>query len=258
MADGGYIREYLVGLGFEVDERGLDAFRAALENAKTAAQGLEKIEIPALSAQGARESGGAFAAALRMLMAQSARDAAAAFNGFPARIGAIFAQAAANASASFAPAVAAIAAQAQQILAAVQGAAAAAGQIGSAAAGNGKTTVLQNEDGGVYDRPALTTIAEGGAREYVIPVEKPQRAAPLLRAAMNELGAAAPHALPTYAAQSRQDAQGAPVTTNNTTNRVEAPITLQVYGSDAAATAGAVSRTLERRLAHNLRGRVRV
>ena len=40
MADGGYIREYLVGLGFEVDERGLDAFRAALENAKTAAQGL--------------------------------------------------------------------------------------------------------------------------------------------------------------------------------------------------------------------------
>lgn len=73
MADGGYIREYLVGLGFEVDERGLDAFRAALENAKTAAQGLEKIEIPALSAQGARESGGAFAAALRMLMAQSAR-----------------------------------------------------------------------------------------------------------------------------------------------------------------------------------------
>ena len=29
MADGGYIREYLVGLGFEVDERGLDAFRAA-------------------------------------------------------------------------------------------------------------------------------------------------------------------------------------------------------------------------------------
>ena len=108
------------------------------------------------------------------------------------------------------------------------------------------------------DRPALTTIAEGGAREYVIPVEKPQRAAPLLRAAMNELGAAAPHALPTYAAQSRQDAQGAPVTTNNTTNRVEAPITLQVYGTDAAATAGAVSRTLERRLAHNLRGRIRV
>ena len=31
MADGGYIREYLVGLGFEVDERGLDAFRAALD-----------------------------------------------------------------------------------------------------------------------------------------------------------------------------------------------------------------------------------
>ena len=110
----------------------------------------------------------------------------------------------------------------------------------------------------MYDRPALTTIAEGGAREYVIPVEKPQRAAPLLRAAMNELGAAAPHALPAYAAQSRQDAQGAPVTTNNTRNRVEAPITLQVYGTDAAATAGAVSRTLERRLAHNLRGRVRV
>ena len=69
MADGGYIREYLVGLGFEVDERGLDAFRAALENAKTAAQGLEKIEIPALSAQGARERGGAFAATLRALTA---------------------------------------------------------------------------------------------------------------------------------------------------------------------------------------------
>ena len=258
MTDGGYIREYLIGLGFEVDESGLDAFRAALENAKSAARGLEKIEIPALSAQGARERGGAFAATLKMLMTQSARDAAAAFNGFPARIGAIFAQAAANASASFAPAVTAITAQAQQIAAAVQGVMASAGQLNSAATGNGKTTVLQNADGGVYDRPALTTIAEGGAREYVIPVEKPRRAAPLLRAAMNELGAAAPHALPAYAAQSRKDAPGAPVTTNNTTTRVEAPITLQVYGSDAAATAGAVSRTLERRLAHNLRGRIRV
>ena len=258
MAEGGYIREYLIGLGFEMDERGLEAFRAALENAKTAAQGLEKIELPALSAQGARESGGAFAAALRTLMAQCARDASAAFNGFPARVGAIFARAAASASASFAPAVAAIAAQARQIAAAVQEAAASVGQLNAAAAGNGKTTVLRNAEGGVYDRPALTTLAEDGAREYVIPVEKPQRAAPLLRAAMNELGAAAPHALPAYAAQSRQDAQSAPVTTNNTTNRVEAPVTLQVYGTDAAATAGAVRRALERRLAHNLRGRIRV
>ena len=34
MADGGYIREYLVGLGFQVDSAGLEAFRAALEGAQ--------------------------------------------------------------------------------------------------------------------------------------------------------------------------------------------------------------------------------
>ena len=38
MADGGYIREYLVGLGFQVDSAGLEAFRAALEGAQQAAQ----------------------------------------------------------------------------------------------------------------------------------------------------------------------------------------------------------------------------
>ena len=63
--------------------------------------------------------------------------------------------------------------------------------------------------------------------------------------------------LPAYAA-APPAAQSAPVTTNNTTNRIEAPVTLKVYGSDASATAAAVSRTLERRLAHNLRGRVRI
>ena len=280
MADGGYIREYLVGLGFQVDSAGLEAFRAALEGAQQAAQALEALQMPSLSGAELARGMNNFPAQTRRIFVRARTDAesalsplpgrlrgvsercAAAFSGFPSQVSALFSQAAQAAQAAFAPAVSGIAEQARQIQSAVQSAMASVRALPSAG-GGGNSTVLRNAEGGVYDRPALTTLAEGGAREYVIPVEKPQRAAPLLRAAMNDLGMTGPGAqqtvppLPAYAA-APPAAQSAPVTTNNTTNRIEAPVTLKVYGSDASATAAAVSRTLERRLAHNLRGRVRI
>lgn len=326
---GGYIREYLVGLGFEVDEAGLSRFRAALEGAREAARTLENGETgsgiksaleslttsaqsdgralgdalrkglgdasrnlaPQLKAALSRAESGAagafdslparfrarFASAraaaegalspLTGRVRAQAETTASAFDGLPAQVGATFSQAATAAVSAFQAAVDGIAAQARQIEASVASALSAASRLPSAG-GAEAGPVLQNAEGGVYDAPSLTTIAEGGAREYVIPVEKPRRAAPLLRAAMADLGMTAPSAreadilpphaqafgaLPHYALP---QAPGAGGVTHNT-SRVEAPVTLNVYGTDAVSTANAVNRTLERRLAHNLRGRVR-
>lgn len=274
MAEGGFIREYLIGLGFQVDSSGLEAFRTAVDGAQAAAQSLETLQTAVPSGAALSQGAADFPAQLRRIFLSARTGAenalsplpgrlrglsaqcASAFSSLPAQVSAVFSQAAQAASAAFAPAVASITAQAQQILSAVRSAASAAQALPASGGGSANVTVLQNAEGGVYDRPALTTIAEGGAREYVIPVEKPQRAAPLLRAAMNDLGMTAPRVLPAYAAAPA--AQSAPVSTNTTTNRIEAPITMKIYGSNASATASAVSRTLERRLAHNLRGRVRI
>lgn len=324
MAEGGYIREYLVGLGFEVDEAGLAAFRNAIETAKQQAQALSELPAPVSFLQDvkaesafsglreqARQAARDASAALRQGLSQQdvlsglraslgdtaseasgafssfpgrvrtlfqrarslaegamnplpgrmqaiAQRAGSAFDGLPAQVGAAFSSAASAAVQAFSAAVEGIAAQSRQIQASVAAAASAAGSLnaqGVTAAAN--TPVLQNADGGVYDVPALTTISEGGAREYVIPVEKPQRAAPLLRAAMADLGAMAP-ALPAYAggAVAQEMLVQAGATTHNT--RVEAPVTMNVYGTDAPATAHAVSRLLSRRLSHNARGRIRI
>ena len=103
-------------------------------------------------------------------------------------------------------------------------------------------------DGGFVDDATYAVVGEKGVREYIIPAENTQRSRSLVSAMFSDMG------VPTYGslfsgAVSRD-------TVNNT--RVEAPVTMNVYGSDAASTAYAVNRLLERRLHHNMRGRIKV
>ena len=85
MADGGYIREYLVGLGFQVDSAGLEAFRAALEGAQQAAQALETLQMPSLSGAELARGMNNFPAQTRRIFVRARTDAESALSPLPAR-----------------------------------------------------------------------------------------------------------------------------------------------------------------------------
>lgn len=116
--------------------------------------------------------------------------------------------------------------------------------------------------GGVVEKETRATIGEDG-REYVIPVTKPDRAIPLLKAAMEDLnlgGQALTYAAnqlsqkspPVYAAQPtirRETVQNSTVH-----NTVSAPATINVYGRDAESIAQNVERNQELLLIRNIKG----
>lgn len=116
-------------------------------------------------------------------------------------------------------------------------------------------------EGGVVDRETKATIGEGNKREYVIPVTKPSRAIPLMKAAMRDLGmtpetysrankmlggSPTQNVTPTYA-------QNQNTTNNNVTQEINAPSTFHIHGTDAKSIATNVEMKQEQHV-RNLKG----
>ena len=116
--------------------------------------------------------------------------------------------------------------------------------------------------GGVVNSETQATIGEDG-REYVIPVTKPGRALSLLRQAASDLGMnvqssqEAAKMLGGNGEANKTPAYAAGNTTNNTTvnesKTVEAPATINVYGSNAKQTADLVKKNQEQLLLRNIK-----
>ena len=116
--------------------------------------------------------------------------------------------------------------------------------------------------GGRVEHETQATVGEDG-REYIIPVTKPGRAINLLKQAAHDLGmnvettkeaakslggSADRNVTPSYAAA------GTTNNTNVTNNKsVNAPATINVYGSDARQTANLVKRNQEQLLLRNIK-----
>lgn len=116
-------------------------------------------------------------------------------------------------------------------------------------------------EGGVVEHETHATLGEGNKREYVIPVTKPSRAIPLLKAAMEDLGitpesyskankmlggSPTRNVTPTYA-------QNQNTTNNNVKQEINAPSTFNVYGTDAKSIATNVEIKQEQHV-RNLKG----
>lgn len=113
-------------------------------------------------------------------------------------------------------------------------------------------------EGGVIDREMTARIGEGNRREYVIPVTKPARAIPLMKAAMKDLGMDVDSA--NYANQmlgGSPTSNKAPSYTHGSsgasTFKVDAHSTFNVYGSDAQSTANAIEHKQNQHV-RNLKG----
>lgn len=118
-------------------------------------------------------------------------------------------------------------------------------------------------EGGVVDKETVSRLGEGNKREYVIPVTKPNRAVPLLKRAAADLGlnvssyanatkmlggSAKANVTPSYASSTTNNSSS--VTNNKSVN---APATINVYGSDARQTANLVEKNQEQLLLRNIK-----
>lgn len=191
-----------------------------------------------------------------------------AFNDIPAHIGSVFDQAANNAISAFSRVASEVASQVAQINASISSINTATPNVGGGSSGKGGNTPMRNAAGGVYDSPVATTLAEDGEREYVIPTKRRDRAIPLVRALLSDLGLSegnfknASSILGGSPLQNMAPAYSQPYANTTTNNReshttVEAPVTVNVHGTDPGATANTIERVLERRLVHNVRGRLK-
>lgn len=120
-----------------------------------------------------------------------------------------------------------------------------------------------HSEGGVVDKETVSKLGEGNKREYVIPVTKPNRGIPLLKRAAADMGltvqsyanaskmlggSGGAGVTPAYAAAA---ATGS--TTVNNKSEVNAPATINVYGSNARQTAELIEQNQEQRLLRNIR-----
>ena len=152
----------------------------------------------------------------------------------------------------------AVAAQAQKMRSALN---ALSDSMGKAGASGPKFSL-----GGMVEKETRATIGEDG-REYVIPVTKPDRAIPLLKAAMKDLnvdgraalgavgqlgGSATANKAPAY--QNIQTVTRETVNNKVVNHNVSAPATINVYGSDAESVARNVERNQETLLIRNIKG----
>ncbi|MBP5231640.1 MAG: hypothetical protein ILO68_07905, partial [Clostridia bacterium] len=106
--------------------------------------------------------------------------------------------------------------------------------------------LLEAAAGGRFTSPTKAEIAEDGDPEYVIPVKKESLALPLLRQLIGELSGSARDALrrdlgenspalsglPSLLSSAR--AAAAPVITQNQTNSVQAPVTIEVHAEGSS------------------------
>ncbi|MBR1559415.1 MAG: hypothetical protein IJ646_04155 [Clostridia bacterium] len=114
----------------------------------------------------------------------------------------------------------------------------------------------------MVEHETQATIGEDG-REYVIPVTKPGRAINLLKQAAHDLGmnvqsteeaAKSLGGSPTANVTPGYAQSGTTNNTNVTNNKsVNAPATINVYGSDAKQTAALVKRNQEQLLLRNIK-----
>lgn len=176
-----------------------------------------------------------------------------------------------------------VSAAAQQLSASVSSlvssAASAAGSGASFAAGENSRSLgggstrgggggRQFSNGGVVWGQQSVTVGENNDPEAIIPLNKPRRALELLRYSLGYMGitpqsllgaqamlgaSGAGNAIPAYAGASASGHGNVYHNTSNTRN-VQAPVHLNVYGSDASATAHATANILQRRWMHNVQG----
>lgn len=187
-----------------------------------------------------------------------------AFDDIPDHITSVFQRAADGAISAFSAVADQVASQVASINASID-------SIGSGSGGDGsgkQAHTTTNAEGGVYDTPTTTSIAEGGKREYVIPAEKPQVAIPLLQSLLSDMGIT-PDSLmhansmlggsgngnvtPFYA-QSSTDNSSQETNTSNVT--IDARSNISVTGNNPDSIGSSVARAMERRLVRNMRGRL--
>lgn len=128
-----------------------------------------------------------------------------------------------------------------------------------------------NSQGGRYDKPIATPVAEDYDTEYIIPIKKPSRAIPLIRQMLFEMGSAASKALEGFGITPDTDIDalvaskglgfpGKPGNVlnivNNYNNTVTATtnITVQGAGQDAQAVGQATYNAHERSMVRYLKG----
>lgn len=125
------------------------------------------------------------------------------------------------------------------------------------------TVTTGNSNGGVINSETVTRVGEGNKREYIIPVTKPNRGIPLLKAAARDLGlsvdsvsratsmlggSASGNVTPTYATTSSSS-----VVNNNYNNTINAPATINVRGTDPVSTGKNVNNTHEQLILRNIK-----
>lgn len=146
-----------------------------------------------------------------------------------------------------------------------------ASSAASAAGGknlNAIPTQQMYSNGGVVWGQQSVTVGENNDPEAIIPLNKPRRALELLRYSLGYMGitpqsllgaqamlgaSGAGNAIPAYAGASASGHGNVYHNTSNTRN-VQAPVNMNVYGSDASATAHATANILQRRWMHNVQG----
>ena len=126
----------------------------------------------------------------------------------------------------------------------------------------------QFSNGGVVWGQQSVTVGENNDPEAIIPLNKPRRALELLRYSLGYMGitpqsllgaqamlgaSGAGNAIPAYAGASASGRGNVYHNTSNTSS-VQAPVHMNVYGSDASATAHATANILQRRWMHNVQG----
>ncbi len=145
-------------------------------------------------------------------------------------------------------------------------------QQSASPAGGGAFYLTRNALGGRYDKPVASTLAEDNEPEYVIPIKKLNRAIPLIRMMLSEIGEKGRQMLSDFGITPDTDIEalvaskglgrpggGSPiinvVNNYNYTNTVNAPSTFNINGSgnDPQAIGQAAYNAQERNLVRTLK-----
>ncbi|MDR1599460.1 MAG: hypothetical protein LBS11_06285 [Oscillospiraceae bacterium] len=193
------------------------------------------------------------------------------FNSLPDDIGSKFEEAAKRAEDAFGGLAEKIAGQMSRIRDSIAGMASAGNSGGDVPARNGSGALARNAVGGMYDSPTETMVGEEGRREYIIPTAYPDRAFPMMRTLMSDMGVnaeslqransmlgggAEAFARPAQMRSMINNNTSATHTTTNT-SEINAPVNVTVmgYGDNSARIGNQINSEMRRHI-RNLRGRI--